>query len=275
MTTWHPPIPAERLYSSDALDLGPALAMLVWCYDNIERDGRVEIQLNKLAVEFGKSYRTIKDWWAALRDGPFFCEAIDRGKRGWVVRMSEDWIDWHVMANNYPSRPDEGQKTTPESSVKSRSRPNEGQKSSPEGGQGPVKSRSRPDEGQNTALETSAYKEDQHDQKPERHGAMFSAVARACRIDTKLCTNAQRNQVAQTAKALSKAGKLPEDIPKVETWWYIHDWRGKKGEAPRPAQLQEVWEQAMTQQSYTNGRHAQQNNPERIKMAETDLEKGF
>lgn len=145
---WHPPIPAERLYSPDALDLGPALAMLVWCYDNIERDGRVEIQLNKLAVEFGKSYRTIKDWWSALRAGPFFCEQIDRGKRGWVVRMSEDWVDWHVMANNYPSRPNEGRNTALEN------------------GQVPVKSPSSPDEGQNIALESSAYKVLQHDQNP-------------------------------------------------------------------------------------------------------------
>lgn len=101
---WHPPIPAGRLYSPDALDLGPALAMLVWCYDQIDRDGRIEVQLPQAATDIGKPYGTIKDWWRQLRAGPFFCEAIDRGKRGWVVRMSEDWIDWHVMGNNYPSK---------------------------------------------------------------------------------------------------------------------------------------------------------------------------
>lgn len=159
MATWHPPIPAGRLYSSDALDLGPALAMLVWCYDNIERDGTIEIQLNKLAVEFGKSYRTIKDWWAALRAGPFFCETIDRGKRGWIVRLADDWIDWHVMANNYPSRPGQGQDTALDDK-------GEGKNSALEARQVPVKSRSSPDEGQNTALEASAYKVDHHDQNP-------------------------------------------------------------------------------------------------------------
>lgn len=104
---WHPPIPAGRLYSPDALDLGPALAMLVWCYDNIERDGRIEVQLPQVSTDIGKPYGTIKDWWRMLRAGPFFCEAIDRGKRGWIVRMSEDWVDWHVMGNNYPSRSSE------------------------------------------------------------------------------------------------------------------------------------------------------------------------
>jgi hypothetical protein len=236
--------------------------MLVWCYDNIERDGRIEIQLNKLAVEFGKSYRTIKDWWAALREGPFFCEQIDRGKRGWVVRMSEDWIDWHVMANNYPVY--EGQHPALDDN-------GQGQHPALKGRQVPVKSPSSPDEGRDTALESSAYKEDQHDQRFTRSGdtfykPMFAAIAAACRIDLKICTAAQRNQVAQTTKALRKAGKLPEEIPKVEAYWYSRDWRGKKGEVPRPAQLQEIWQQAI----HTNGK-----NPERAIMQETDLDKGF
>jgi hypothetical protein len=81
---------------------------------------------------------------------------------------------------------------------------------------------------------------------------MFDAVARACRIDLDLCTKAQRGQIAQTTQALRKAGKLPQEIPKIEVWWYEHDWRGKRGDAPRPAQLQEVWQQAMTQEQ-SNG----------------------
>lgn len=240
MATWHPPIPAKKLYSKEALDLGAGLALLIWCYDGIERDGHVDIELNKLTAEFSVSYRTMKDWWAALRDGPFFRKKEDRGRKGWRVWLANEWIDWHVMGNNYPDV--EGQNIALEQN-------DEGPLITLEELEVPLKSRSSPAEGQNIALENSAYKEDQHDQKSERHAdAMFSAVARACRIDTKLCTNAQRNQVAQTAKALSKAGKLPEDIPKVETWWYAYDWRGKKGEAPRPAQLQEVWQQAMTQE---------------------------
>lgn len=96
--------------------------------------------------------------------------------------------------------------------------------------------------------------------------SMFNAVAHACQIDLKLCTNAQRQQIAQTSKALRKAGKLPEEIPKVERWWYMSDWRGKKGEAPRPAQIQEVWQRAMTQE-HTNGtnsgsRHANDRRPD-------------
>lgn len=150
MATWHPPIPAGRLYSSEALDLGPALAMLVWCYDQIDRDGRIEVQLSAVATDIGKPYGTIKDWWRMLRAGPFFCEQIDRGKRGWVVRMSEDWIDWHVMKNNYPSKSSEGRNVNPEEN------------------EVPVKAPSKSGEGRNINLKETAYKEDHHDQKPDR-----------------------------------------------------------------------------------------------------------
>lgn len=151
---WHPPIPAGKLYSGPALSLGPALAMLIWCYDGIQRDGTIEIQLENIQQELNVSYRTIKDWWKLLKSGPFFCEQFDRGKRGWVVRMAEDWIDWHVMTNNYG----EGRNSALEDRDADVSMPDEGQISALEDVQGPVKARSRPSEGRNSALETSAYK---------------------------------------------------------------------------------------------------------------------
>lgn len=145
---WHPPIPAGRLYSSDALDLGPALAMLIWCYDNVNRDGTIEVQLPQVTTDIGKPYGTIKDWWRMLRLGPFFCEQIDRGKRGWVVRMAEDWIDWHVMANNYPSKSSESRDINLEDVESS------------------VKAASKRRQSRNVNLEETAYKEIQHDQNP-------------------------------------------------------------------------------------------------------------
>jgi hypothetical protein len=256
--TWHPPIPAKKLYSSDALQLGAGVALLLWCYDGIERDGHVDIALTKLATEFGVSYRTIKEWWSVLRDGPFFRKKEDRGRNGWRVWLADEWIDWHVMANNYPSI--QGQNSAPKDS-------NEGQDNAPKVAQVPLKSRSSPAEGQNGAPETPAYKEDHIDQestgvkRDSLHGEMFVAIARLCKIDLKLCTAAQRNQVAQTTKALRKAGKTPEEVPKIEAWWYESDWRGKKGEPPRPSQIQEVWQQA-TEPRNTNGAHSRGTSPQ-------------
>lgn len=111
-----------------------------------------------------------------------------------------------------------------------------------------------------------------HGEGDPLYGVMFDSVARICQIDLKLCTKAERFQVAQVSKALRKAGKTPEDVPKVETWWYRSDWRGKKGDPPRPSQVQDVWTRATTQQ-YTNGH--QPKSTERGPQAEYDLEKGF
>jgi len=139
---WHPPIPANKLYSKPALDLGPALAMLIWCYDGIQRDGTIEISIEQAAHEIGKPYRTVKEWWRQLRTGPFFSEMEDHGRSGWVVRLDDDWIDWRIMQHNYPT--DEGQNVA----LESESKPS----------QSPLKARSRTAQGQDTALETSAYK---------------------------------------------------------------------------------------------------------------------
>lgn len=161
--SWHPPIPAGKLYSEPALTLGPALAMLIWCYDGIQRDGTIEVSLERAAGETGKSYRTIKDWWRALRNGPFFSEMRDCGRKGWIVRMADEWLDWHTMERNYPQL--EGRKAALEGGV---SRTNEGQSIALEDAQAPLKARSRPGEGRKAALEGSAYKVLHADQESER-----------------------------------------------------------------------------------------------------------
>lgn len=106
---------------------------------------------------------------------------------------------------------------------------------------------------------------------------MFEAVAHACQIDLKICTKGQRYQVAQVSKALRSAGKLPEDIPKFENWWYQFDWRGKKGEPPKPMQIQEQWQQA-TVVRQSNGKHIRSGtgqHSERGPITEADPERGF
>ena len=112
--------------------------------------------------------------------------------------------------------------------------------------------------------------------------SFFATVAEACRIDLKLCTDRQKGQIAQTVKKLTKVGKTPEEIPKVLDYWYANDWRGKKGDAPRPDQLIEVWQPAMTHEEHTNGhRNGKHIRPgagqhsERGKLSEADLDKPF
>ena len=114
------------------------------------------------------------------------------------------------------------------------------------------------------------------------HNSFFVTVAEACRVDLSLCTDRQKGQIAQAVKKLTKAGKTPEEIPKVLDYWYTIDWRGKKGDAPRPDQLIEVWHPATTHEAHANGhrngshiRQGTRNPAERGKLSEADPERGF
>ena len=110
MTTWQPPIPSGALYSPQSIALGPGLALLAWCYDNVERDGSIQISLERAAADIGKPYGTIRDWWKALRGdegkSPFFSEITPCGRKGWKVVFRSRWLDWRIMRHNYPERRD-------------------------------------------------------------------------------------------------------------------------------------------------------------------------
>lgn len=110
MPSWQPPIPSGALYSPQSIALGPGLALLAWCYDQVERDGSIQISLEKAAADIGKPYGTIRDWWKALRGSegksPFFSEITPCGRKGWRVVFRSRWLDWRIMRQNYPERRD-------------------------------------------------------------------------------------------------------------------------------------------------------------------------
>lgn len=147
--------------------------MLIWCYDGVQRDGTIEVSLERATTDIGKPYRTIKEWWRQLREGPFFTEIKDRGHKGWLVRMADEWLDWHVMANNYPNR--QGQDIAPKQETP---RPTQGQSAALEVPQGPPKDASRTRQGQNTALEHSRNKVLHDDQNPESVNEFADSPAR-------------------------------------------------------------------------------------------------
>lgn len=103
MATWHPPVPAGLVTSPAVQELKykTAVLLLLYCYDDVRRDGRVTINLKEAAHAIQEPYETVRRWWRELRSGPFFCEQIDRGRLGWVVRFADEWIDWHILSNNF------------------------------------------------------------------------------------------------------------------------------------------------------------------------------
>lgn len=168
---WHPPIPAGMLYSAPALALGPALALLLWMYDNVNRDGVCDVSLKAATDDLEIiGYRTIKLWWSALLAGPFFCEVCDRGRQGYRVTFAADWIDWRELGRDAPpSRPAQGQDVAPETI-------SQGQDVALEAAQVPLKSISSPDEGQDVALDGRMYKVLHVYQESESRGPAFSSL---------------------------------------------------------------------------------------------------
>lgn len=111
MAKWQPPIPAGALYSPHAIALGPGLALLAWCYDQVLRDGSVQLNLEKAAADLGTPYGTVRDWWRRLKGSeesasPFFSEITPQGRKGWRVTFKTRWIDWRIIEQNYPQRQD-------------------------------------------------------------------------------------------------------------------------------------------------------------------------
>lgn len=84
--------------------------------------------------------------------------------------------------------------------------------------------------------------------KPESGGTpiqqAFGALAKTCSIDWRGCTDKVRGQLNQSAGILlNKLGATPEEILAFREWWDRYDFRGQKGDAPRPHQVRDCWGQ--------------------------------
>ena len=92
---------------------------------------------------------------------------------------------------------------------------------------------------------------------------MFSALAGVCQINLTTLTGTQRKQLNQSEKILRKDSATPADMEPFTAWWYANDWRGKKGDAPRPAQVRETWGQfkAWREGGQQHGQHTQSTDP--------------
>lgn len=100
-------------------------------------------------------------------------------------------------------------------------------------------------------------------QKQQESRAMFSALASVCQINLTTLTGTQRKQLNQSGLKLREAEAIPADMEPFATWWYANDWRGKKGDAPRPAQVRETWGQFKTwrEGGQAYGAHTQSTDP--------------
>lgn len=80
--------------------------------------------------------------------------------------------------------------------------------------------------------------------QPRPDQAMFSTLAKVCRMDLDLITEKDRGKLNQFEKRMRGKGYEPADVIGFETWWYGHAWQGKdKDQAPTLDELYKHWGQ--------------------------------
>lgn len=91
----------------------------------------------------------------------------------------------------------------------------------------------------------------QREQNPR--GDLFVAVASLCKIPTDDKRSARA--INATAEWLLNKGQTPERLEDFSTWWNTNDWRGKKGDPPKPNEIVTEWLkfEAGPKQQPTNG----------------------
>lgn len=103
---WQPPIPKGAIV--EARDLGPGLALLGYCYDEVKEGGLLEINLHDLCPVLGTSYATIRRWWAAMQRLGIIERVEERGRKGIRAYVNRDWIDWRQAKTSSEMRSEIG-----------------------------------------------------------------------------------------------------------------------------------------------------------------------
>lgn len=101
MTKWQPPIPSGALWCKPMRALGPAKALVEYCYDVVSRDGWCRFKLVEVADAMDEPYINVKRWWKVLQEVNetlhLFVEMKNRGVRGIEVRFHDNWLDWRIL----------------------------------------------------------------------------------------------------------------------------------------------------------------------------------
>ena len=156
---WHPPIPSEAVYSTEVAQLGAGIRLLWYVYNKVLRDGTVEFSPKAASSALSVPYETVRNWWQLLRDSGIVSVEQDKGKNGFILRVGDDWLDWHVMAANYPgAAPVQRSNTTVEAQDKPASTDFQRPDLTAETAERSVNGFSTVGQRSNTTVEGSAYK---------------------------------------------------------------------------------------------------------------------
>lgn len=86
----------------------------------------------------------------------------------------------------------------------------------------------------------------------------FENLADVCRLtpqdrDWRLLPKTSAGQLNKFAAELRAVGATPEQIVSFGPWWYANDWRGKKAQPPKPADVVKEWTHFVNGANGANG----------------------
>ena len=110
-----------------------------------------------------------------------------------------------------------------------------------------------------TAETTTETKDSAAENKPRQtrvRDMHFESLSDICGMtplerDWKRMVKTAAGQLNRYAKELREAGATPEQISAFGAWWSANDWRGQKGQLPKPADVVKSWPLYMN--GHTNG----------------------
>jgi len=82
------------------------------------------------------------------------------------------------------------------------------------------------------------------EKKPTPAQEMFDALGRLCQYDLTMISRKDRGVLNQVGKRLRDNEKTPDDLAGFARYWYAADWRGQKGQAPKPHDVTSEWGRA-------------------------------
>lgn len=285
---WQPPIPAGALCSPDAVAINIALPLLGWCYDQVGRDGWLDVNLHEVAGAIDVPYHTVKKWWAQLEESSFIKEVDKHGRNGMRVRIADAWLDWrsrdaqHSVPTPVPNPPDDSEtipNMVPNSTQSGLNRDLIGTETRPDmvPNHSGIKVLNNDQESRGIA---ARKKRTATPAKEPIAGLIIETLRDECKIDLGIAPKLDRDQLYQTAGILARAGakqkqspeQIAEAIRYVAGFFRINDWRGKKGEQPKPAQLRSIWAAAIEARN-GNLRPSLNGHSERAPQVEIDPDK--
>lgn len=87
----------------------------------------------------------------------------------------------------------------------------------------------------------SSVEEGSVDAVPAPLQKLRSALLATCQLNPTTIGHQMTRRLCTAADTLSVAGAEPEAVIQFGEWWAVSDWRGKKGEAPRPENVCDEW----------------------------------